>query len=159
MDLYLMRHGTPLPTERDPEQGLSSHGIREVNRVAGFLARSGRRPARVYHSKKKRARETAEIAARLLRPEGIAEVREGLSPLDPVENIAREIQESREGMLIIGHLPHLAKLAALLLTGAEDPLFVEFQPASLICLRRSEPRAGWWVAWMVAPDLLENKEP
>ena len=54
--------------------------------------------------------------------------------------------------MIVGHLPFLGKLVALLVTGREELEIVEFQYGGVVCLER---RAGgsWKIGWMITPRL------
>ncbi|MEB2836918.1 MAG: histidine phosphatase family protein [Desulfurococcales archaeon] len=76
----LVQHGQALSEDVDPRRPLSPEGRGEVERVASFLAFAGVRVLRILHSTKLRARETAEILARHLRPEGGVEEAGGLEP-------------------------------------------------------------------------------
>jgi phosphohistidine phosphatase len=70
-----------------------------------------------------------------------------------VRPIADVIQTGEEDLLIAGHLPHLAKLAALLVAGDETKLVVRFQQGGVVCLEQDE-EGRWAVAWMVVPEIL-----
>ena len=153
MRLYLMQHGKPVLEEVNPARPLSDQGKRDVRKTAEFLDRVGIHVGEVFHSGKTRARETAEIVAAALGTHVKVEERPGLSPLDNVRRIADEINVSTENLFIAGHLPHLAKLTALLVTANETFTVARFQQGGVLCLERDD--AGKWViAWMVAPDIL-----
>ena len=64
-----------------------------------------------------------------------------LNPNDAVSPVADVIGMHLRDVLIAGHLPFLAKLAALLLTGSEKETAVIFQQGRVACLEKSE--AGW----------------
>jgi phosphohistidine phosphatase len=55
--------------------------------------------------------------------------------------------------MIVGHMPFVSRLAALLLTGFEAPPVVTFVNAGLVCLERTGDNR-WQVEWSVTPDLL-----
>ena len=153
MKLYLVRHGDALTPDVDPERRLSAAGHRQVDRMAAFLAGRGVHVVRVLHSGKPRAQETAATMAAVVAPATAPEARGGLSPNDPVEPLAAEIADWREDSLIAGHLPHLARLATLLLTGRNLPSGLDFEPAAAACLDRGEDGA-WSLVWFVGPSLL-----
>ena len=50
MKLYLMRHGSALPSHLDTRRPLSDGGRDEVEAMARFLAGAGVRPARIIHA-------------------------------------------------------------------------------------------------------------
>lgn len=66
MDLYLAQHGEAKTEAEDPHRGLTEKGIKDAEKVAGFLALSGITVNKIFHSNKKRAFETAKIFGRAL---------------------------------------------------------------------------------------------
>lgn len=153
MKLYLVRHGEALRADVDPERRLSDTGHQGVGRLASFLSERGVRVARVRHSGKPRAEQTAEALAAAVAPGVAPEAHDGLSPNDPVEPLAGEIATWQEDCMIAGHLPHLARLATLLLAGRNVPTGLDFEPAAAACLERDEDGV-WSLAWFVGPSLL-----
>ena len=120
MKLYLVRHGEALSEQVDPECGLSDRGKSDVAAVAAHLAELGVAPARIQHSTKARARQTAAIIAGAIGGAVQPEEREGIAPNDNVVPIAEEIAESRADLMLVGHLPFMPRLAQALL-GAGAP--------------------------------------
>ena len=57
--------------------------------------------------------------------------------------------------MIVGHLPFLGKLIALLVTGSEENEIVEFQFGSVVCIERRDD-GKWKVVWMITPALLHG---
>jgi phosphohistidine phosphatase len=149
--VYLMQHGKPVPKAENPEKPLSSQGIRDVESLAEFLKEMDIGFRKIFHSGKRRAKETAEIMGRL--SPGRAEERQGLSPMDDVGEIARQINEEEGDLFIAGHLPHLAKLTSLLITGDETVPVVNFQQGGMVCLEKHEAE-GWTVSWMLVPSII-----
>jgi phosphohistidine phosphatase len=147
MRLYLVQHGEATSEEEDPDRPLTDRGAGDVGRVAQLARDAGvERVDRVIHSGKTRARQTAEIWGEVL---GVPVVEEkGLAPLeDPSVWEARVATEERDFMLV-GHLPHLAGLAGLLLgTDPERPR-VTFRQGGLVSLEGD--RSGWSV-WLLLP--------
>lgn len=157
MRLYLVQHGDALPKELDPQRSLSDQGRAEVQRLAGFL-QGWIRVARILHSGKTRARQTAELLAAQLAPDIPLQAAAGLDPLDPVEPFARQIADWTDDTLVAGHQPFLGKLVARLVTGAEEPAIVAYEPGALVCLERSAAQR-WSLLWMLNPKLLKSPEP
>jgi phosphohistidine phosphatase len=155
MQLYLVQHGEALPAEVDPKRPLSVAGEADVRRIAAFLAGSGVRVARVLHSGKRRAEQTAEGLAATLAPGIAPESRAGLNPNDSTESLALELAAWQEDTILVGHLPFMARLASRLVAGREDASLVAFEPGSVVCLLRTDQRA-WTVAWMLRPGLLAH---
>jgi len=153
MKLYLVQHGEALSDEVDPARPLSDAGREDVRNMAAFLAARPLALARVAHSGKLRARQTAEILAAALAPGRPVEPRAGLNPNDPPEDLARELAKWNEDVMVVGHLPFMGRLAALLVSGEQHGDLVAYRPGSVVCLER-DSGDGWTVAWMLRPELL-----
>lgn len=152
MQLYLVQHGEALSKDIDPDRALSEAGRKDVQRLASFLAGKVR-VARVLHSGKTRARQTAEILAAAAAPDLKAEQFGGLNPNDPVESFVQHVEEWDENLVVVGHLPFMAKLVARLTTGIEERAIVAYRPGCIVCLE-TEEGSGWQVQWMIRPGLL-----
>ena len=151
MKVYLVQHGIPKHEEEDPRRPLSSQGIEEVKRVAEHLSRAGIRVTDIYHSGKLRARETAEILAERLMPEGLNEA-EGLKPLDDPALWAERIEKASTDIMLVGHLPHLQKLSSLLITGDQEKRVIAFRQGGVVCLEIDTE--GWAIKWIVTPEII-----
>ena len=154
MKIYLMQHGKPVSKEEDPDKPLSEQGREEVGRVAQFLKRCDITIDEILHSGKTRARQTAEIVMSSLNPGETPKEKGGLSPLDDVKEIARQINGSRKDLLIAGHLPHLGKLVSQLVAGSDTIPIVSFQQGGVVCLERGE-RDEWAISWMLVPHIIK----
>ena len=137
MLLYLVRHGEATAAEHNPARPLSDAGRKQVESLARKTKEAGLHPARILHSGKLRARETAEILAEALVPGEIRAI-EGLSPDDEPDSAAELAQASEEDLMLVGHLPHVGRVAAALTRGAEP----SFSTAELIALKRNG--SGKW---------------
>lgn len=158
MRVYLVQHGEAQPEAVSPERELTPRGRSDVDRLAALLASCGVRVAKVYHSGKARAQQTAELLAARLAPGVAPEPLAGVNPNDPVEPMAEKLRGWRQDTLVAGHQPFLGKLVALLLAGRPEPAVVDYRPGSVACLERDA--AGRWVlAWMVRPELLADGSP
>ncbi len=153
MRLYLVQHGVAVPEAEDPARPLSAKGREEVARTAQVLARMGLSVGAIRHSGKLRARQTAELIARSVKPaEGVVEAK-GLAPNDPASSTAAELAEAPRDLMLVGHLPHLARPASLLVAGRESPPAVDMHMGGVVCLER-DPQGSWRVVYAVPPDLL-----
>ena len=154
MQIYLVQHGESQPEEIDPERRLTENGARAVQRVADFLRTSGGLHVdAIWHSGKARAQQTAELLGPATRAgEGALMQHDGLAPKDAVEPIKRELEQGNSNVMIVGHLPFLGRLAALLLTGNADKEVVAFQFGCIVSLTGND--AGRWkLEWMMVPKL------
>ena len=153
MRLYCIQHGESLAKEIDPERRLTQQGEQDVQKLAGFLKHGGMPVSAILHSGKTRARQTAEILAEALLPNGKVVTIEGIDPNDPVEPFAEKLPQLGSDTMIVGHLPFMAKLVAHLLTGKPEPSLVAYQPGTAVCVERNEHQR-WQVQWMIRPDCL-----
>lgn len=152
MALFLVQHGKSLTKEEDPEQGLSREGIADTERIAGVAKGYGIRPSRIAHSGKKRARQTAEIFAAALQPEKGVQERTGLNPLDEVGPIATGL-DSREHVMLVGHLPFMERLTSTLITGSGERLVFKFQNSGIVCLDKDPDKPAWFIKWALMPKI------
>ena len=153
MKLYLIQHGQAASPDVDPQRPLTEEGVRDVRKVAAFIKPLKLRVDCLWHSRKKRAVQTAEILAEVVSAnEGRVE-RDGLAPNDDVAAVKDEIVFAQQDVMIVGHLPFVSKLASLLLTGDESAGVVAFKQGGIVVLSSSEDN-HWQVDWMVIPDLI-----
>jgi len=157
MRLYLVQHGPAKSKDEDPDRPLTEEGEGVVRRVAGRLAETGAgRVDRILQSGKTRARQTAEILAEALHPlDGVRAVEE-LGPVDDpglwVERLPELEDEFGDGgVMLVGHLPFMQRMAALLICGDPEQPVVRFQQGGVLCLERDGK--SWVVVWYLAPEV------
>lgn len=149
--LYLVQHGESVPEAEDPARPLAERGRKEVERVARAAARLGLGVATIAHSGKLRAKQTAEILAAELKPAGGVLERPGLTPNDDPGGAARLAAEASEPTMIVGHLPHLSRLASLLLVGDPDREVVAFRMGAVVGLSRDAGK--WKLRFVLTPEI------
>ena len=152
MAIYLVQHGKNQPKEVDPDKGLSPDGRAEVERIAEVAAGYGVSVSQIFHSGKKRARQTADIFARALTPGNGPEAREGLNPLDDVSAAAATLDPSAD-LMLVGHLPFMERLAAHLVCGRLDQPVFSFQNGGIVCIDRPEGGDSWVIRWSLTPNI------
>ena len=154
MKLLLVRHGDAVAGTPDAERPLSDKGRRDVQRLTAFLARSGVRVARVIHSGRVRARDTALLMAEVLGPGAVVEEAvAGLDPGDATDLLHEAVADWIEDTVVVGHQPFMGHMAARLLTGGDGPAGVGFEAGAAACLERDQGHA-WTLRWLVGPTLL-----
>jgi phosphohistidine phosphatase len=147
MRLYLVQHGEAVNAPVEAEKTLSPKGLRDARALAEACARQRIEAVEVIHSGKARARQTAEVLAESL--DLPVRATAGLDPLDPVRPFADGCGEMRS-TVVVGHLPFLERLAALLLAGREDPPVLAFQRGGMACLEKRD--GAWCILWTAYPD-------
>lgn len=138
MKLYLLRHGDSVDENVDALRPLSEKGIKEVQDLAQIINRKTLNISTIFHSKKLRAKQTAEVLAKLIHFQGqILEIK-GLNPMDDIEAIAHEIntfaKTTKINPLYVGHLPFLSNLVSRLILKDINKQIVAFEPSSMICM-------------------------
>jgi phosphohistidine phosphatase len=150
MFLYLVQHAEPKKEEEDPARPLSEKGAEEARRVAASLSSLNLLIGTILHSKKLRAKQTAEIMDGHLNPRpGISET-DGLAPLDAPAVWDDRLKYMTEDVMLVGHLPHLDKLSFLLLCGDEDKGILSFTMGGVVCMERDE-KGKWSLRWIITP--------
>lgn len=156
MKLYLVQHGKAKDKQVDPDRPLTNEGVRDVRKVGEFLAQHGKHQLDgIYHSGKTRARETAETFAEYLPPgRGVFES-DDLSPLDDPAIWEERLMQAGEDLMLVGHLPYMSKIAALLLCGDAEQNVVDFYNGGVVCLGlEDDDEPEWSLSWAVTPELL-----
>ena len=153
MRVYLVQHGLAMTKEQNPDRPLSEKGRTEVERVASFLRRSCPPIPRIIHSPKARARDTAQVLARVLGSgEMVEEAAVGLAPMDSTDLLAQSIEGTEGDLMAVGHQPFMGRMVARLTSGADGAGRTAFLPGTVVCLEKVD--GLWNMAWMVRPDLL-----
>ena len=155
MRVYLCQHGESKAEEKDPQRRLTDKGIDEVQTVADFLRPLKLAVDTVWHSGKARALQTAELLAEAVGARDRVVRREGLGAKDQVATTKEALGQTGGDVMIVGHLPFLGKLVALLVTGSEKNEIVEFRFGGVVCVERRDEKK-WKVVWMITPPLLHG---
>jgi phosphohistidine phosphatase len=155
MNLCLVQHAKA--DADDPRRPLSDIGREELKRIVDFIG--GQRITTVeivYHSGKLRAEQTSKILAEAIQPPRGVEACEGLAPMDNPSIWADRLSEMHQDIMLVGHMPHMSRIASLLLTGDSSREVIQVRNAGIICLNR-DPDNIWTVEWIVTPYMLGPK--
>jgi len=152
MVLYAVQHGKSLPKEQDPEKGLSTDGIQETERIAAVAKGYAVSVARIVHSGKKRALQTAEIFGAALLPGKGIEMQPGMSPLDDVRLFADRLPLN-ENVMLVGHLPFLERLIGLLVCNDPERTVFKLQNSGIVCLGRIPRVDHPVIRWALMPQI------
>lgn len=163
MRLFLLRHAEAAPGVPDAERALTKHGRAQVEKLAAAFDWSCLADVRsIEHSGLVRARQTAEDLAKLANLKLPMVVRPGLRPADDPRLIARDLVACRDDRLLVGHNPHLASLAEILMSGGSSDLSIVLKKAGFIALERAEaaskelPLGRWRLLWLISPGRLSG---
>lgn len=145
MYAYLVRHGDAVAEIDNPERPLSVKGRQNVERTAHLALRRNIQISAIYHSGILRAVETAQILAEVLAPPLGLQLHAGLLPEDDPAIVKAELDLMNHPIALVGHLPHLDRLAALLTSDDPQRAVVEFLPAMMVGFEKQNHQ--WKIAW------------
>jgi phosphohistidine phosphatase len=154
MRLYLVQHGNAKSKEENPDRPLTERGVSEVTQVTERLKSiGGLEVDRIVHSGKTRARQTAELFAEAFVGAPTPQMAADLNPNDDPGIWAGRLAGTAEGgVMLVGHLPYMERMAGLLIAGDPGVQAVRFQQGAVLCLERVED-GSWVVRWFLTPEL------
>jgi phosphohistidine phosphatase len=157
--LLLLRHGIAEDghPDGDAARALTPRGRERTAMAMAGLASLGVAPDRILTSPLVRARQTAELAERVLpRTAHALEVTPALRPgADPAE-LLRRFAEAGGEWLCVGHAPHLDDLLALALGAARGgPTRLKKSGAACVAWD-GPPRGPGRLVWLLPPLVLRR---
>jgi phosphohistidine phosphatase len=123
VEVWLLRHAEAqdrAPSGRDADRSLTEEGAERARRVARGLSALKPSIDAVWSSPYRRARQTAEPAARELGIE-LSETRALEPDRDPGEVLEELRHGGAESVLLVGHEPHMGALLGRLVAGPDGP--------------------------------------
>jgi phosphohistidine phosphatase len=165
-DLYIVRHARaghadPTVWPNDADRRLTDDGIARFREAAEGLRRLVPSVDVVLSSSFARAWQTAELlheVARWPEPVTCAELEVGSTPAAAAAVLA----ERKEGSVaVVGHEPHLSRLASLLCADGENGLRLELKKGAVALLGFDGPAAPGkgTLRWTVPPKILSGLRP
>jgi len=158
MEIYLMQHGSALPKEQDPEEGLSPDGKARIHASGKALKKMEITFDVILSSPKKRSKQTASIVAEEVGfpPDKIIETEKIKAMIHPEETIKTLAECAvNQRIFIAGHLPSVAEVASFLLTKGSKAT-IEFERGG--CCRidvEDLPTHSGHLKWYLTPKQLE----
>lgn len=163
MELYILRHGIAEPRETsgvrdDSERALTQEGAAKIRRIAEGMKALEYSFDAILTSPFRRARETAEIVASVLRLKECLTILPALAAGEKTKELMQALQRRTdlfERILMVGHEPDLSILIAHLVTGGPD-LAVTLKKGALCKLSVTSLRHGRCAVleWLAPPSQL-----
>jgi phosphohistidine phosphatase len=152
--IYLIQHGEAKEENKGAERLLSAKGVRSIREMSFRFYLNNVRVDQILHSGKQRAKQTAEIIAEYITSENYKTISDtdGLSPLDNPGIWDDRLKYLTSDLMLVGHMPHLGKLASLLLCGDIGRDIISFTPGCAVCLERLD-LGNWILKWMLTPSM------
>ena len=145
--ILLIHHADALSPAVDPMRPLSSVGLAGAARVAEGVAVRGAHPDVIWHSGKLRARQTAEAFWRACNPLATMTAVRGLQPDDPPSWMRDQLAGEERTIAVVGHMPHLPRLLAMLVSGSADLSGPSFPLHGCVALEPDGDR--WREVWRI----------
>ena len=138
MELYILRHAIAEEaadphTGNDSQRRLTPDGAEKMRRAAEGMKEAGLEFDLILSSPYVRAKQTAEIVGKVLRPGRPLELSAALAPDgNPKElmDALRGNHGKRKRVLLVGHEPYLSRLVAVLISG-DTRMGINFKKGAL----------------------------
>lgn len=159
MKIIIARHGEAHPNSpdgQDSTRSLSPKGEADVEKMARFF-QTGFKIKKIYHSPYLRTKSTAEIYARILKPELETESIEYLLPGEDYLRICPILKDNTNSdtILLVGHSPDVSIFAENLLGISGVGKSFLFTPGSALAVNIPRERLqGGQIIWFVSPEFL-----
>jgi phosphohistidine phosphatase len=153
MLLYLVQHAEAKSEQEDPSRGLTMKGLADVKKVADFISGLDIKVKKICHSGKTRSMQTAHVLADFIQSEDGVEPAKGLAPMDDPGAWSTLLDDEKNNVMLVGHLPHLGRLSSLLLCGDREKKLIDFTMGCVVCLKKSDDGI-WSVEWMITPEVI-----
>ena len=158
MKIYILRHGIAEEAQgnqADSERALTPEGKKKLRIVLRTADASGVAPSLILTSPYRRAVQTAQIAAEVLKYKGELLETKTLEPGSHPRVVWDEIRvhKAEEEILLSGHEPLFSSLTAYLL--GSPGLQIDYKKGALVCVEidhfPAEPHGV--LKWMLTPKL------
>jgi phosphohistidine phosphatase len=160
MNLYILRHGIAVPRGtpgiKDENRPLTKDGKQKMKEVAKGMRSLKLKFDHIASSPWLRARESADIVAKAFQQE-VEIWRPLASTEDPRQLIAALRKAEGEGVLLVGHEPHLSQFVSVLISGSPDSQ-IELKKGGLCMLTSDDLIFGQCATlhWLLAPAYLRK---
>jgi len=161
MRLFLLRHAEAAPGVPDAGRLLTDRGHEQVARMGRKVDWSCLKGVKsIEHSGLVRARQTAEQLAKEAGLRQPLAIRPSIRPTDDPRLLALELATTRDDRFIVGHNPHLSRLAGLLLGRGQQEVSLVLKKAAFLGLERTRvgdkeaPLGHWTLLWLLSPGRL-----
>ena len=158
IDVLILRHGEAgnrmTVVEEDSKRPLTPEGRAEMQKIVKSLRAVGLQVDRIYTSPLKRARETAEIAARILKIPTLEEWEE-LKPDGSKAALYRKLArlEQNSRLILVGHEPYLTSMIGEIIGTAGARLVLKKGGLGKVRITSFTPRISGELRWLLTPKM------
>ena len=164
MELYVLRHGEAgkrIPSgSKDSERPLTVAGLEEVEEVASALAELGVSFDFVATSPLKRARQTADAVAKVLKvKKGSVEEWGELKPEGRRPDLYRKLSQFKpeSSVLVVGHEPYLSTMVSEIAFGSgAGGIVLKKAGLAKLTVTSFQPKIKGELRWLLTPKHLKK---
>ena len=159
IDLFILRHGEAgnrmTVVEKDSERPLTPEGRTEMQKIAKSLKAIGLQIDRIYTSPLRRARETAEIAAKILEILTLEEWDE-LKPDGSKTGLYRKLArlEQNPRPILVGHEPYLTSVIGEIIGTTSAKIVLKKGGVAKVRITSFTPRISGELRWLLTPKII-----
>ena len=158
MKVYLVRHAEALEKQADKRRPLSAAGRKSARDLARWLRSQNIQVHAIWHSPKLRAVQTAREIAAKLKPSGGLVQRADIKPMSRPGRVIRDLRRESVDIMLVGHLPHLGRLAGKLLRWDDALEFLCLtKPGVAMVENREDGR--WILGWLAGENFFTKTLP
>lgn len=158
IDVFILRHGEAgnrmTGVEEDSVRPLTPSGRIEIQKIVKSLKTVGLQTDRIYASPLRRARETADIAARILKIP-ILEEWDELKPDGSKEALYRKLArlEQNSRPILVGHEPHLSSMIGEIIGTKDARIVLKKGGLAKVRITSFTPRISGELRWLLTPKI------
>ncbi len=158
LDVFILRHGEAgnrmTVIEEDSERPLTPAGRIEIRKIAKSLKTVELQTDRIYTSPLRRARETAEIASRILKI-AILEEWDELKPDGSKDGLYRKLArlEQNSRPILVGHEPHLSSMIGEIIGTKGARIVLKKGGLAKVRITSFTPRISGELRWLLTPKI------
>lgn len=158
MKLYLVQHADAKSKDVDETRPLSDKGQTDAQNMAAFLKGANITVDEIVHSGKLRAEQTAEALAAGVWQGKMPSKLDGIKPNDSTDHLCNTVMAAGGDLMVVGHMPFVARAASRCLTGSESAILMRFEPGAVACFERQDEGGEyhWSLEWFVKPSMLSE---
>ena len=161
MEIYILRHAAAEEATRnmkDSDRALTAEGVVKLQSVLKRARAIGVEPPVILTSPYRRARETADIAARSLNAKAALLETRALTPESSPEAVWEEIRAHKTGaqLMVVGHEPLLSSVYAYLLGAPGVQIDVKKSGLGRVDVDRFNGQPRGVLRWLLYPKLVSE---
>ena len=161
MDLFVLRHGEAGNRKKmivvDTKRTLTAAGRKEIDEIAKGISRLKIKPDKIITSPLARARETAEIVAKVQKSKNLEEWEE-LKPEGNRQQFYDKLSKfkSDSSILVVGHEPYLTTMICEIMEASGGHMLLKKGGLARVRIDAFTPKVRGELRWLLSPRLLRK---